>query len=44
MLDAQLDWMLANGSLPGMAARSAASASVLYSWAEAEVKKMEDRS
>jgi phosphoserine aminotransferase len=35
MLDAQLDWMLANGSLPGMAARSAASASVLYSWAEA---------
>jgi phosphoserine aminotransferase len=35
MLDAQLDWMLANGSLAGMAARSAASASVLYSWAEA---------
>ena len=35
MLDAQLDWMLANGSLAGMAARSAASASILYSWAEA---------
>jgi phosphoserine aminotransferase len=35
MLDAQLDWMLANGGLAGMAARSAASASILYSWAEA---------
>ena len=34
MLNAQLDWMLANGSLAGMAARSAASASILYSWAE----------
>ena len=35
MLDAQLNWMLANGSLAGMAARSAASSSILYSWAEA---------
>ncbi len=35
MLDAQLDWMLANGSLAGMAQRTAASASILYSWAEA---------
>lgn len=34
MLDAQLDWMLANGSLAGMAARSAESASILYAWAE----------
>ena len=35
MLDAQLDWMLDNGSLDGMADRSATSASILYSWAEA---------
>ena len=35
MLDAQLDWMLAGGGLAGMAARSAASASILYGWAEA---------
>jgi phosphoserine aminotransferase len=34
MLDAQLDWMLANGSLSGMAGRSAASAEILYSWAD----------
>ena len=34
MLDAQLDWMLANGSLAGMAARSAESAAILYSWAD----------
>lgn len=34
MLDAQLDWMLANGSLAGMAARSAESAATLYSWAD----------
>jgi phosphoserine aminotransferase len=34
MLDTQLDWMLANGSLAGMAGRSATSAEILYSWAE----------
>ncbi|UDY23985.1 phosphoserine transaminase [Nocardioides sp. Kera G14] len=30
----QLDWMNANGGLAGMAARTAASAAVLYGWAE----------
>ncbi|MEL6892991.1 MAG: phosphoserine transaminase [Actinomycetota bacterium] len=34
MLDAQLDWMLANGGLDWAAARSARSASTLYGWAE----------
>ena len=34
MLDAQLDWMLAGGGLAGMAGRSAASAQILYDWAE----------
>ena len=34
MLNAQLDWMLAGGGLAGMAGRSAASADVLYGWAE----------
>ena len=34
MLDAQLDWMLANGGLEWAAGRSAASAATLYSWAE----------
>jgi phosphoserine aminotransferase len=33
MLDAQLDWMLANGGLPWAAGRSAASAATLYGWA-----------
>jgi phosphoserine aminotransferase len=30
----QLDWMNGNGGLPGMVARTAASAAVLYDWAE----------
>lgn len=30
----QLDWMLTNGGLGGMVARSAASATALYTWAE----------
>jgi phosphoserine aminotransferase len=34
MLDAQLDWMLANGGLPWAATRSATSAGILYSWAD----------
>ena len=34
MLDAQLDWMLANGGLDWAAGRSAQSASTLYGWAE----------
>jgi phosphoserine aminotransferase len=34
MLDAQLDWMLANGGLAWAAGRSAASAAILYGWAE----------
>jgi len=34
MLDAQLDWMLANGGLEWAAGRSAQSATTLYSWAE----------
>lgn len=33
MLDAQLDWMLANGGLEFAAGRSARSASILYGWA-----------
>ncbi len=35
MLDAQLDWMLANGGLDFAAGRSAESAATLYGWAEA---------
>jgi phosphoserine aminotransferase len=35
MLDAQLDWMLANGGLAWTAERSATSAATLYGWAEA---------
>jgi phosphoserine aminotransferase len=35
MLDAQLDWMLDNGGLPWAATRSATSAGILYSWADA---------
>ncbi len=34
MLDAQLDWMLANGGLDFATGRSAESASILYGWAE----------
>jgi phosphoserine aminotransferase len=34
MLDAQLDWMLANGGLEWAAGRSAQSAATLYGWAE----------
>jgi phosphoserine aminotransferase len=34
MLDAQLDWMLDNGGLSFAAGRSAASAEILYRWAE----------
>ncbi|MEP4649947.1 MAG: phosphoserine transaminase [Ilumatobacter sp.] len=34
MLDAQLDWMLANGGLDFAAGRSAESAATLYGWAE----------
>jgi phosphoserine aminotransferase len=35
MMRAQLEWMLDGGGLPAMAARSAASSSAIYSWAEA---------
>jgi phosphoserine aminotransferase len=35
MLDAQLNWMIANGGLEWCAARSDQSASTLYGWAEA---------
>jgi phosphoserine aminotransferase len=35
LLDQQIRWMLDNGGLPWCTARTAASASVLYSWAEA---------
>lgn len=35
MMRAQLEWMLAGGGLSAMAARSAASSSAIYAWAEA---------
>ncbi len=35
MMRSQLEWMLAGGGLPAMAARSAASSAAIYSWAEA---------
>jgi len=35
LLDAQLDWMLDNGGLEFASGRSAASAQILYGWAEA---------
>lgn len=34
LMEQQIDWMLANGGLAGMAARTAASAQALYGWAE----------
>lgn len=35
MMRSQLEWMLANGALAGMAARSSASTELIYTWAEA---------
>lgn len=35
MMRAQLEWMLENGGLEAMAARSAASSALIYEWAEA---------